>query len=920
MPSVSVIIPAFNAAATMNATLESVARQSFTDWEAIIVDDGSTDFTGSNAAVWCSRDSRFRYIKQENQGLSGARNTGARNATAPWLLFLDADDLISPDHLERLLAATADTPDTDLAYTASARIAVDGRVGTPWTALPGDYFERLSASNYFSVHACLVRAEQFHHAGGFDSSLSTCEDWDLWQRLARAGAKFVPASGGLALYRMRKQSLSHQAEVLFKGASEVIRRGHTRDPRVASPLAAYENGAPIENLAGALICIALWCSGLLLAKGRDPADFLHKAQLPHTNNVDLERAVSVLRGSIPTGACALDEDWPPLWPQFRTGIRDICRIIERECGVPDFARQCFEGLENQLRASWPDLSDAPNQPNDRPASPPAVEKVRFGDFWRLAPIGKEWGFDRGDPIDRKYIESFLHRHCQDVRGRVLEVADNTYTRRFGGDRVTQSDVLHISPECEQATIVADLAAADHIPSDSFDCIILTQTLHLIFDVRAAVRHLERILKPGGTLLLTVPGISQVDFGEWADAWHWSMTVNAVQRLLTERFPPESVTVESRGNVLAATAFLQGLSQQDIGDFGFQSDDPHYPLIVMARATKPATAPAKAARKPEIPKSKMRIGQKQAAGLAPIILMYHRVETPKNDPWLLAVSKENLSQQLEVLSAQREVVPVSWLLSKLTEGTIPHGTACLTFDDGYADVLYNGKPLLEKYGCPATVFLPTKYIGTDEGFWWDILVRIMFETPNLPPRLTLAVSGVEHSWILDADGHGSADGLTSLADMHLSVWKLLKPLPAQERSALLEKLALWAGTDAGARSTDRTISVEEASRLIDPGFIDAGAHSVTHPSLPALSSEEIEHEVSTSRKVCEDLAGAPVNAFAYPFGDFDERTASIVRKCGFELAFTTVAGGVTLQQDRMQIPRFFVGNWNAGEFETKILRG
>jgi peptidoglycan/xylan/chitin deacetylase (PgdA/CDA1 family) len=169
--------------------------------------------------------------------------------------------------------------------------------------------------------------------------------------------------------------------------------------------------------------------------------------------------------------------------------------------------------------------------------------------------------------------------------------------------------------------------------------------------------------------------------------------------------------------------------------------------------------------------------------------------------------------------------------------------------------------------------------------------------------------------LALDGRGG--GATSPADLHQSVWKLLKPLPAPERSAVLERLAAWVGTDARARPSDRTVSLE-ASRVIDPGFIDVGAHSVSHASLPALSDPGIEDEVITSRKRCEEMAGESVTAFAYPFGDIDGRTVALVRRCGFEVAFTTVAGGVSLQQDRMQMPRFFVGNWGTEEFGRKLL--
>ena len=138
--------------------------------------------------------------------------------------------------------------------------------------------------------------------------------------------------------------------------------------------------------------------------------------------------------------------------------------------------------------------------------------ARFGNLRRVVPISRYFGFDRGQPVDRHYVERFLARHAADVRGRVLEVGDDSYTRQFGGDRVTVRDVLHVNEHNPQATIVDDLASGERIPSDAFDCVILTQTLHLVYDIQAAVRTLHRILKPGGVLLLTVPGISQLDSG------------------------------------------------------------------------------------------------------------------------------------------------------------------------------------------------------------------------------------------------------------------------------------------------------------------------------------------------------------------------------------------------------------------------
>ena len=160
-------------------------------------------------------------------------------------------------------------------------------------------------------------------------------------------------------------------------------------------------------------------------------------------------------------------------------------------------------------------------------------------------------------MDRYYIEDFLANHAQDIRGRVLEVADNSYTLKFGENRVTQSDVLNLT-EKPGASIVADLTRAEHLPSDTFDCIILTQTLHLLYDLPAALRTVHRILKPGGVVLLTVPGISPIctdPGGKWTDFWRF--TDASLTRLLQEVFPCELVRVDVYGNVLSASAFLPG---------------------------------------------------------------------------------------------------------------------------------------------------------------------------------------------------------------------------------------------------------------------------------------------------------------------------------------------------------------------------
>jgi SAM-dependent methyltransferase len=216
---------------------------------------------------------------------------------------------------------------------------------------------------------------------------------------------------------------------------------------------------------------------------------------------------------------------------------------------------------------------------------PRVGRIDFGDLRRLQPISRRWGFDRGRPVDRYYIEQFLQRNASDIRGRVLEVGDSSYTRRFGGAAVERSDVLHIQGGHPGVTVVADLTEAEHVPGDAFDCIILTQTLHLVYDMRAAMRTLHRILRPGGVLLLTVPGISQMTDNDWRSSWYWSLTTHSVSRLANDVFGAESCTVESHGNVLAAIAFLQGIPFQELTPEELAYDDADFPVTIALRAWK-----------------------------------------------------------------------------------------------------------------------------------------------------------------------------------------------------------------------------------------------------------------------------------------------------------------------------------------------
>ena len=240
--------------------------------------------------------------------------------------------------------------------------------------------------------------------------------------------------------------------------------------------------------------------------------------------------------------------------------------------------------------------------------PPPVGKVRFGSLRRLHPIGESFGLLRGTPVDRYYIEAFLARQSGatdyilgDIRGRVLEVGDDTYVRKFGGwtgvasptaRAVTEVDVLHVDSSNAAATIIGDLSSAEQIPSDTYDCVICTQTLLLIYDVGAAIRTLHRILKPGGVALVTVPGISKLcrpEYDLWGD--YWRFTSLSIRRLFEEVFPAEGLMVEAYGNVFAAVTFLHGLAVEELEQRELDLRDPDYEVVIAVRAVKAQSSEA-----------------------------------------------------------------------------------------------------------------------------------------------------------------------------------------------------------------------------------------------------------------------------------------------------------------------------------------
>ena len=316
----------------------------------------------------------------------------------------------------------------------------------------------------------------------------------------------------------------------------------------------------------------------------------------------------------------------------------------------------------------------------------------------------------------------------------------------------------------------------------------------------------------------------------------------------------------------------------------------------------------------------------------LILMYHRVAEADLDPWSLCVTPQHFAEHLEVL--QKHAYPMS--LKQLTQahrnGTVPHQAVVVTFDDGYADNLYNAKPLRECYNLPATVFVATGQVGQNREFWWDELERVFLQPGRLPQRLCLGSNGSTYQWELGAaadycedDYQGDRDRKAwegqpgSRLSLYYSIWQRLQPLPEDQRQKALDEILTWATAELVARPTHRSLVPEEVFTLGQGGLVEIGAHTVTHPFLSAHSVAFQRDEIQSSKAYLEEFLDCPVTSFAYPFGDYTAETVLLIREAGFACACSTVEATVWQNSDCFQFPRFRIENWNGEEFAKRLLR-
>lgn len=351
---VSIIIPAHNAGGTLEATLNSVLQQSYPEWEAIIVDDGSTDGLGTMAQKWVDRDRRFRLLRQEKAGVSAARNRGLVETLHPFVLFLDADDRIAPTHLERMVGVLLADSTLDAVHCGWQRVLPSGVLGPPHLGSDQeDLFEHFAVNGTLAIHACILRRNLALVVGGFDTSLRTCEDWDFFQRVARTGARFGRVSEVLAFYYVYANSASQDSLRFLNNARMVLRRGHGRDLRMRSIAQVHPEGKDPAHRNLALYHLVTYLAAQEIGAGREGLDLLNAGDFPAAPDLSFEAVASIIEEPLLTAADRSVQDWPALWSRVNGPIGVFLGKLEDHSRAPALAFATLRQFEKKIALTHP---------------------------------------------------------------------------------------------------------------------------------------------------------------------------------------------------------------------------------------------------------------------------------------------------------------------------------------------------------------------------------------------------------------------------------------------------------------------------------------------------------------------------------------------------------------------------------------
>lgn len=871
MIKVSVIIPAYNAAETISDTLRSLLAQTFTEWEALVVNDGSTDHTVEVVQTFIEQDSRIRLVSQENQGLSGARNTGVALAKYDWLLFLDADDWTFPQHLKQLSSAIECDPSLDIVYCGWAYVLPDGEFVFPQLpTLTGDLFLPFTQYCVSIVHTFLVPRSLVIRLGPFDTVLRSCEDWSLWQRIARTGVRFGAVTEILAAYRTRPDSLSRNGDQLLRDGFQVLMQGHGPDARAQPAHPLHSNGLPLENLTKNKFDLLCACAGYLIGGGKDARPLLKQLQADTCSTLKpLEVAQCMLVHTL-VSASRPRIEWPDVWTNCQANFFDFLKALEtysksRNLANPSyalaqkllseylqrpallanatsdqFAQQAAnfsfsfsytlkQMIKNSLRTAflmsptvrkpihWLKKSLASKGYFQSAAHPSSHPKQYFEQLFTEHP--DPWSYtNRYEQI--KYEQTLaLIPNVPIKKALELACAEGHFTVQLS-PRVEQLLATDISPtalvRCEQACSDVDnveFRCLDFLTepiTEKFDLIVCSEVLYFAGDraqLPPMAAKLAQALNPDGYLVMTHSNVLIDDPSGTGFDWDHAFGARFIGATFANS--PQLAFLQE----LQTPLYRIQLFQQRSKRFSLMNAKPK--TVERIERIEPHHLPSRIAQSLVLTRSKpLPILSYRSLSLKPA------AETE--------VTPEIFEQQLRYLqgAGYRSMTIQDWGYSVISNAPVTHKSFAVAFSHAHSSFLSCAWPLLKKYGFSATVVLYAGEIGA-------LSVVDPYEFESIP----------------------------------LIAWPQIRQLQAEGVT-----------------------------------FASGG---LTRQTLSGRSRLEIWQSLKQSRDILTAELGAPVSTFVYPDGRFDPLLQLLVGLAGYSFALCVQSGICSQKNSLLALPQLSI---------------
>ena len=884
--NVSIIVPAYNAADTIAETLQSLLDQKFTNWEAIVVNDGSTDTTAEVVQSFIQRDKRIRLFSQSNKGLSGARNSGVGLARYDWLFFLDADDWIFPEHLKRMIGLLEADPSLDVVYCGWTYVLPDGdHVFQQCAGLVGDLFVPFAQYCVSVVHTFLVPRSFVESLGRFDNSLKSCEDWALWQRIARTGARFGVVNEILAAYRTRPNSLSRNGYQLLQDGIEVLTRAYGPDPRVPQSHPVYPDGLPQEQLTKMKFDLLCACAGYLIGGGKDARPLLDvlKSEQATLNPFEVANCIFI---HAMVSASRPRSEWYKIWFSFQQNLENFLVALETTSGTPKLASSASwvgkqlimkhaqrSTISGHVGAAWANLMiyklklpiqiyrmgqsvkcslwaallmmpefkrtvlklkhflwssrklDLSNHPSNNAQDHFEQLFTEHPDPW-----------DYTNAYEQAKYEQTLAMIPDGVIADALELAcaEGLFTVQFAprvqhllATDISETALTRTKKRCanlDNVTFQCLDFVTDLIPG-CFDLIVCSEVLYFVGDRRKLIAIADKFvnaLKPGGYLLMTHSNVLIDD--PYSSGFDWGHAFGAKYIGETfERCRYLEFVKELRSPLYRIQLFRRN-SQKN-----FLSHSSSQKSVEVLEAVDYQHLP------PEIAQGVVL----NTTNKLPILS--YRCVAPTTQPQSVTVTPEAFESQLHYLHEQgyQSINLEEWRYC-MELGTPATGKrVSITFDDSNQDFLTYAWPLLKKYGFSATLFLYSDEIGKVKT--WDLVHK---------------------------------------EEIQLIEWKQVRQLQAE-------------------------------------GLI-FGSHGASRGDVTQLSLRQAWQEMKRSRIALENELAISIYAFAYPYGKSNSLLQYLLGVCGYELGLTGNSGLCTLNNSQLASPQIDVtGTDNLETFAAKL---